>query len=211
MHKKGFTLSEVMVTMAVLSVLFAILIPAVQSNIPNKSKIMFRKSYSDIERVVDMLISDDTLYPGLTDINGNEIGFLNTALVSLEGQPYLGATKFCNLFAQKVNTSGVSTCAAITTANESTFNGNTSSSFVTTNGVTWAIRNDAFGSGTVPTTTNIYVDVVGGITNTTKNNPNCTIATCPAPDRFVIPVLDNGKILLTDTKAIEYLKDFSVK
>ena len=95
-NKKAFTLAELMVCLLLISVLATILLPAIIQNKPNKSKVIFRKAYYIIERVVSELINDDDLYP--TNEEENVMGFANTAEVTYAGKTYSGASKFCNLF-----------------------------------------------------------------------------------------------------------------
>ena len=100
--RKAFTLAELMVCLLLISVLATILLPAIMQNRPNKNKVMFRKAYYIIERVVSELINDDDLYPTNEELNVS--GFANTAEVTYAGNTYSGASKFCNLFFEKVNT-----------------------------------------------------------------------------------------------------------
>ena len=64
MHlKKGFTLSEVMVTLGVLGVLAAILIPAITKVTPSTERVMFKKAHATLEKAVSEMIEDETNYP----------------------------------------------------------------------------------------------------------------------------------------------------
>ena len=134
--KKGFTMAEMLVCLAVISVVATILIPTLGRIKPDKEKTMFKKAYSIAERVIYELVNDGELYPS-TDIHA---GFDNVKEVmyndetygaeideSLNVQPEEGDTeeeiaqkllkqqqyqaqthaaksKFCQLFAMKLNT-----------------------------------------------------------------------------------------------------------
>lgn len=74
---KGFTLAELMVCLALISIIATLMMPAISKLKPNKNKIMFKKAYSITERVVSELIDDNDLYP-----TGDEYqGFDNTTEV----------------------------------------------------------------------------------------------------------------------------------
>lgn len=133
---KGFTLAELMVCLALISIIATLMMPAISKLKPNKNKIMFKKAYSITERVVSELIDDNDLYP-----TGDEYqGFDNTTEVSIGGQyvdkavadstaagseagtstvpmlPYKGVTysgndKFCGLFGSKLDLGNSGTAA----------------------------------------------------------------------------------------------------
>lgn len=74
---KGFTLAELMVCLALISIIATLMMPAISKLKPNKNKIMFKKAYSIAERTVSELIDDADLYP-----TGDEYqGFDNTTEV----------------------------------------------------------------------------------------------------------------------------------
>lgn len=198
MTKKAFTLPEVMITMGVIGVLAALLIPAITSLAPNKSKIMFKKAYYIAENTISELLNDNGLYP---DDDPTKIGLQDTRTVTVNGITYgTATTKFGQLFASKVNLSSTPTVTA---------NGY---EFTTNDGIVWTLPTTPFGNGN--TFQIITVDVVGGTTNTAAvKNPNCTYnaSTCPKPDTFNIHIYNDGKLVVTDTKEIEYLGNTSIQ
>ncbi len=139
--KKGFTLSEVLVTLGVLSVLAAIIIPAVINVTPDTKKVMFKKAYFSLEEAVSKLINDDTNYPELTSFSGGDCkidditvqcGFHNTDIAG--SLVPAGQDKFCYLLSENLNTIGTVDCATTSVkANSSNW------SFSTTDGIRWRL------------------------------------------------------------------------
>lgn len=227
MSKKAFTLAELMVVLTVIGVIVAILTPTIVKLKPNESKIMLKKAYYVTERVVNELINDETFY---SDEDDDAPGFVNEGNVTLYGATVNGNTKFCQLFASKVNTSGTvycdSTHSTVTSGSTNLSSGN----FTTNDGITWFIptaHNAGSGYTTLftnpnatpaPTssigvTNDIVVDINGTSTYSTDVSPNCVYnaSTCTNPDQFTITVQYDGKIKVTGTKEIEYLKDTALR
>ncbi len=220
--KKAFTLAELMVCLLLISVLATILLPAIIQNKPNKSKVLFRKTYYIIERVVSELINDEDIYPN----NEEEglMGFANYGEVTYAGNDYSGVTKFCNLFFEKLNTTSASPrcVSSAETPSATPTSAENEGSFMTNDGVIWylpatkrfasenyeAIPESDDGTGhIIPGTPGgaveqeVHVDV-NGITK-----PNCfyDVDTCSDPDRFTVYVRYDGKVRVEGEKEREYL------
>lgn len=84
MNRTGFTMAELLVCLAIISVIATILIPTLHSIHPDKEKTMFKKAYSLSERVVEELVNDPELYPD----NGINVGFDNVGSVTYNGITY---------------------------------------------------------------------------------------------------------------------------
>lgn len=161
--KKGFTLSEVMITLGVLGVLAAILVPVITNSAPDRKKVMFKKAYSTLEKTVSELINDDVDYPssakGLIGSISVEQGFNYTAQT---GTIPASVNKFCYLLSQELNTVGTVKCGT----------SDNPMGFTTTDGITWSTRY-ANSSDNFPlslTSTNdavVFIDVNG------SEGPNC--------------------------------------
>ena len=133
MIKKGFTLSEVMVTLCILGVITAVIAPVVNKSRPDRNKIMLKKAHSDLVQAVSELINDDVNYPA------SQMGTFNSETVQ-RGFNYtdrglntnIPATdvKFCYLLSQKLNTIGTVDCHS----DPNTFN--------TTDGLRWIVTGD---------------------------------------------------------------------
>ena len=192
--KKGYTLAEVLVVLALLGILATILLPAVSQIRPNKNKSMFKKAYYVAERIVYELVNDDDLYPL---VEGKTVGFDNTVKVPYNGSTFEGTTKFCQLFAKKINTvSNASSCIATNAAPTGSGTYKTPT-FVSTDGVAWYVPISNFSA-----TQTIYVD-----TNN-EQKPNCEYnsSSCKDPDIFRIKVQADGKMYVDGTKEVEYLQ-----
>lgn len=208
---RGFTLSELMIAMAVLGIILAVVTPAVVKTRPNKNKMMVKKTYYTTEQIVGNLINDENLYPDKTEDcrDGDDTttcywGFDDTSKVSYEGNDYDGDTKFINLFKEKVNIKSEI--------------GEDGLAFYTTDGVKWDLS-DAKGKWISGKTSvgkfsdaspaagkaSITIDVNG------DEAPNCRQADtgCSADnfDQYKIEILANGKMRIdpSDAKAIDYI------
>lgn len=93
--KKGYTLAETLVTLAIIGLIAGILFPVVNRKIPNKEMLGFKKAYSSVVRVTNEMINDETLY-------NEEDGFADTRTVPYDGHTYGGDSKFCGLLAAKL-------------------------------------------------------------------------------------------------------------
>lgn len=180
MAKKGFTLEEVMIALVMVGILSVLMLTAIRKVTPDNNKILFKKAYSIAERTIAELVNDETLYPYDT----TRIGFLNTDTITTPtGITAGGATKMCRLFVSKVNTITEATTGGTCT-------------FETTDGITWSFPNNA----SFPKT--ITIDVNG------SEGPN--LASGTKQDRFGIIVQSDGKISVTGTKEIEYLRSHNL-
>ncbi len=194
---KGFTLAELMVCLAIISIIATLLMPAIGKLRPNKNKVMFKKAYYLTERIISEMINDEDMYPTVDGL----VGFDNsTASVTINGVSYVGNTKFCKLFALKVNT--LEDSASVNCATTASF-GNPS--FTTTDGVEWILPIDSFISPDTAVDTKYYsiqIDVNGD-----ETPPNCVDgdATCSKPDRYIIQFRADGKMRVTTPHAKEYL------
>ena len=64
---KGFTLTELMIALAVLGILVAVVTPAIMKTRPDRNKMMVKKAYYVVENIVSNLINNPALYPDNTD------------------------------------------------------------------------------------------------------------------------------------------------
>lgn len=189
--RKGFTLAELMVCLAIISVIATLLMPAINKLRPNKSKVMFKKAYYLTERIVSELVNDEESYPFVED----RVGFDNVDEVEFNDVTYSGASKFCQLFALKLNTlSGDSNCVANVDWNNP--------SFITTDGVKWIIPVTDFAN------TDIYESILIDVNG--ENGPNCSdsetdTSACPQPDRFELKVRADGKMKVDGIMARDYV------
>lgn len=197
---KGFTLTELMVALAVIGIIVAVVTPAIMRTRPNKNKMMIKKAYYTTENIVSSLINDTSLYADMRDvcISLNEdpangiycaYGFEWDEPVTYNGVEFSGNTKFQRLFAEKLNVS-----------QEIESN---SKKFMTTDGIIWDFTNIQTGwELRRPTYENIRtlsIDVNG------DEGPNCYQADCTNPedfDMFRIDIQSDGKMKVNDADTL---------
>ncbi len=115
--KKGFTLTELMIALAVIGIIVAVVTPAIMKTRPNKNKMMVKKTFYATEQIVNSLINDDILYPDMREAcrvgaqpsDEDYIycawGFDYVFEANQEGEIYEGENKFGALFKSRLNVS----------------------------------------------------------------------------------------------------------
>lgn len=198
----AFTLGEVLIVIALVGVLASLLLPTLSNMQPDRRKLMFKKAYTTVDQIVTELVNDETFYPEALGKVGldNTTTALNITATGLNGMT--AQTKFCRLFAYKVNTLDESsvTCPATLNNNQASGVGSTPS-FTTTEGIEYYIPNSDFS-----TSMRLYVDVNGA------EPPNCVFnaSTCSSPDRFSILIAGDGGLSVDGNQEREYLKSSTV-
>ena len=211
--KSAFTLAEVLVCLAVLSVLATILIPTLGQFKPNKTKTMFKKTYQVAERIIYEMVNDNELYP---DVDGI-YGFDNVAKIKYDGVEYGSDTtnsdaakcKFTKLFALKLNTLSTDpSCGNYTWTNGSVASG----SFVTTDGVVWALPKSNFTAGSSDGVAwkKIMIDVNGSKAPNTMDLEGDSDKCTNDVDRFTLYVRSDGLISVKGACAREYMNELSL-
>ena len=217
--KNAFTLAEVLITLCILGVLAAVLMPIIKDLYPDKNVVMFRKSYYLVEKIVYELVNDESLYPESEDVT--KVGLNNVDAVSYMGKKYgdtesktsvAAKSKFCKLFAAKVNVSDTEEIRCEESILPINPLGNyVAPSFTTTDGVAYYIPytstfynpHETYGLPPLPTKPQpLYIDV------NNSQPPNCIYSsTCPEPDIFSMDISVDGRVIPANDKAKEYLKN----
>ena len=193
--KRAFTLGEVLVTLMIVGVIAALIIPIIKNAQPDKQKLMFKKAYTNVERVVTELVNDDDLYPDV----GDYMGLDNTNAVTVNDISYSGNTKFCQLFAMTINVVDDENINCLATpGGNGTYN---EPSFITADSVAYYLPSTSFDANAT-----ITVDTNG------DKEPNCfyNATSCKKPDMFEILVGPDGKVGVEGDLEKEYLQDTSV-
>ena len=109
--ERGFSLAEVLIIVACVIVIAILCLQVLKKIIPDKDARMFKKAYNLTARLVPSLAHDDELYP---EVEGNNAPqYLGkTEWVIYQGKKYEGSTKFCGLFAAKINALSEISCNA---------------------------------------------------------------------------------------------------
>ena len=64
--KKAFTLTELLIALAVIGVLIAILLPVIFNIMPDQNALMAKRAYHGVQTVTSSLINDEACYPNKT-------------------------------------------------------------------------------------------------------------------------------------------------
>ena len=136
--KNAFTLSEALITLAIIGVMASVLVPTLNNAKPDKDKITYKKALYTVQSAVSSAM-ESTLYAQAT----------NSA--AYWGDDAIQAGDFCKAVSESVNTSGKINCSA-----NSSY---TSPNFITTDGIRYWGLEGTFkdGSGNISDKT-IHVD-----------------------------------------------------
>ena len=179
MNKKGFTLIEAIIVIAILGVIGALLAPAIMKAIPNSYFHMFRKAYTTFSQVCSELANDSVMYPD---------GDLSTTPCPDPTVACPCKTRdFRGCFIAKVNT----------------ISGDEGGKFTTDDGISW--RDDALGwnedapAGVCDNYNNVGPQIEAKANtvmvdlNGEDNGPNAC-----GYDRFLFGVCRNGKVFISE-------------
>ena len=105
MLRKGFTLLEILLTLAIIGALAAVLLKVITNAMPDAGKAKFLKAYSTTRLIVSEMINDSSLYPD-TDEASEMYGFANTTqpFYGFYNDPeFSGDQKFEKIFADRLS------------------------------------------------------------------------------------------------------------
>ena len=215
MNKKGFTLAEILISLAIIGIIAAIGFPAVNSMKPDKNKIMYLKVYDELRNEIASLTADSSLFPACKDDGGDgvECGshpLLNTMKPvnkKFSGSNFEGNKKLCNLVAYYLNVDDANCSDSTYSFNSGSFNADFDSkkSFTTQNGIQWWIipQVNSASDGTASYQTDIYVDI-----DPSRDSSNCIYDkdSCKNPDRFKFMIAADGSVITADPVGTMYVK-----
>ena len=228
---KGFTLTELMVALAVLGILVAVVTPAIMKTRPNKNKMMIKKSFYATEQIVNSLINDEILYPDMRDFcdgsvseDDNEycaFGFDYLEPAKFEGYDYEGGYKFAALFKERLNVKSNDVSSKETTDATGVESDEFYPVFYTTDGIKWDLtgtkgawepqEGDELKVGTFDTECKASPENAGcGVISIDANGEEGPNALCTADnedcDQYEIQILANGKLRINPdhARAVDY-------
>ena len=209
--RKGFTLAETLITMAVIGIIMALSIPAVIQS-TNDTAPLFKKAYNTVEEVTSELINDTSLYPS-GDLSSAASGTANCSATDLTN-----GVCFCQNFFAKLNTVGTITCTAAAAVTPTVTVGSpntTNADATTTNAMNWynlhsAVADKAAsgfntgncntGSTGIDTSTNTCIKISVDVNGMNKgSNTNTSQAN---QDIFNIYVTATGKVVVETSNSL---------
>ena len=201
MKKQGYTLAEVLITVGIVGVLAALMLPLINKFRPDTTKILYLKTYDSVVETIRDIISDADLYPP-TDNNFiyKEAPLYNLGAVEVDKVVYGGTqSKICQLMAVSLSSTGAGTCSDEYVAYNNALFAN--ASFVNDNGVVFYVTTNAPNDFNNDYQTDVYFDVNGNGKGT-----DCMYnATCENPDRFRLSIGADGTVVAGDAMGQAYL------
>ena len=107
-NKKGFTLTEVLVTLSIIGVVAALCLPAIRHIMPNKTKAAYMKAYNALAVLTDEILGDPSLYwttysSGSANCAGLYCNAQPTITPYSSNSKYSGTTKYPMLLSSKMH------------------------------------------------------------------------------------------------------------
>lgn len=209
MLKKGFTLQELLISLAVIGVVSAIALPSLMSIQPDKNKTMYIKAYNTLTTQTGEILSDPSLY---WDDGYNSDGEAESVGLYSDAQPLIApynndnncqsGNKFPAILSHKVNLNGTPTYTSAPSGGTSIAN------FRTTDGIDWHFE-----------TKEVAMNIPGGLgyqtdltinlkpTDHSGNNPCSYSANCLKPNQFKFRIDNDGGIRPADALGMAYLQN----
>lgn len=212
MKKSGYTLAEALISLGIIGIIAAILLPLINGIKVNEEKVMYLKAHDSVINIVKNLAKNSREYNICKDINAEEsancskVPLFNTQK-SFSNPDAVGDEKLCRLMADALNGKDVACSSEVYPAasysDSTVFN---PPSFVTQNGMRWRvspqIQTNFIGTERGQFEAAIYVDVNGS-----EKGKNCLYdsVNCTNPDIFKFLVGANGDVVPADAKGVSYL------
>lgn len=134
--KKGFSLAEVLIALAIVGILSALMVSVAQMNSGNIVKVEYKNAFNMASQAVTDIISNYTAFP-----NGNLTNYSTTSSGDYGTLTYA----FCNTFQNDINIipgtytacSTASATSAVSGGASTTYSSLGTPNFITTNGMKW--------------------------------------------------------------------------
>ena len=175
MKKQGFTLAELLITLGIIGVAAALLVPNLGKVLPDRNKITVLNTAKVINEITTNLMNNDGLYYNIDRCVGLACN-ATPKTAPYNDNKYSGDSKYSRLLISNLNVNG----DVNEEANASAFK------FKTTDGVFWTVTPTAITGGAT-----IMIDVNGE-----SKGKNCSFNTssCKKPDQYVFVVDQMGKL-----------------
>ena len=204
MKNSGYTLVETLLTLGIIGIITALLLPAVKNMRPDERKISYLKVHDAVVTAVKELASDSRLFPPCQTMGSQTACFSNHTLFNnvMSNEP--NNAKFCILLAEKFGELNP-TCSNIYAVFN---NANRSFSFTTKTGeqfyVTTERKAPQNAADPLSWRSQVVFDVNG------DKAPNCiyddnNASACPNPDTFMLWVMADGNVIAGDGVGDFYL------
>ena len=111
MKKRGFTLAELLIVLGITGVVAALILPAINGLMPDKTKVMYLRVYDELSKNIKQLASDSSIYPVCLESGSESIGCSDHPLLNttkpinkrFDDSDYEGNKKLCKLLAFTMN------------------------------------------------------------------------------------------------------------
>lgn len=204
MKIKAFTLTELLIALAVIGVLIAILLPVIFSIMPDQNALMAKRAYYAVQSVTSSLINDEACYPNKTQAlaadarDGFDDGYGYADCIMWGGKYNEDSideedanSKFLTLFINKLDLKNNNA------DNSVNLDGEDSYEFVTKDSMVWTAQNMNLDHSNTNPSIEFMIDVNG------PDKPNCKSPTdtdgtdCDKKkdfDRFTVKINAEGNL-----------------
>lgn len=207
MKKFAFTVSELLIALAVLGILSVVMTPIISKIVPDQNKVMVKRSYYVLTNTIQKMLDDETLYsPFGAEGTEDETriiykGFDNKSAVVYEGEIYSDNSKFRKLFLNAINAKNIEDGDYVLSYKpynaESISISNSGTKGKTKDGVIWTFVDDSSGDQNIASY--LLIDVNG------DKKPNCYQGSpeekCAGRvkdfDQYVVLINTNGAVKLS--------------
>ena len=200
MKQQGFTLAEVLITMAIIGVVAMIALPVATKMKPDSNKVMYLKTYNALAETIKSFASSSSAFPSCQ----GDICFYNKPLYNtsagVNNAYEQGNSKVCKMLAEQFN-AATNTCSN----NYEQFDGN-HFMFSAQNGVQFFVSTLRTEPGLEDFTATYQTDIWFDINGDKAPNKYYGEDGCTKPDRYKVLLASDGKLVPADPMGKMYLK-----